>query len=183
MNRFLPAVLICLLASAGPAASQTVAGAGDNKVLTHRQQAVLIRGFIEKRFDTLLPRLMREAGIDMWVIVSREYNDDPVFRSMAPMTTYSSRRRTILIFVDPGAGKPVERLSIGRFDYDGLFKVVPTHNDAQWEGLRKLVAERNLSFGNRLRYHARIGRQTQEEAQALCQQLRAAGGVCLVMKN
>ena len=143
MNRFLPAVLICLLASAGPAVSQTVAGAGDNKVLTHRQQAVLIRGFIEKRFDTLLPRLMREAGIDMWVIVSREYNDDPVFRSMAPFTTYSSRRRTILVFFDPGAGRPVERLSVGRFDYDGLFKVVSTHNDAQWEGLRKLVAERN----------------------------------------
>ena len=71
MNRFLPAVLICLLASAGPAASQTVAGAGDNKVLTHRQQAVLIRGFIEKRFDTLLPRLMREAGIDMCDCVPR----------------------------------------------------------------------------------------------------------------
>ena len=37
----------------------------------------------------------------------------------------------------------VERLSIGRFDYDGLFTVVPTTNDGQWDGLRKLVAERN----------------------------------------
>jgi Xaa-Pro aminopeptidase len=65
-----------------------------------------------------------------------------VFRSMAPLTTYSSRRRTILVFHNPGNGQPVERLSIGRFDYDGLFKVVQTHNDAQYEGLRKLVDER-----------------------------------------
>ena len=135
--------LSCLLALSGLAAAAAAAQTPDVRILTHRQQASLIKGFIEKRFETLLPRLMREAGIDMWIIVSREYNDDPVFRSMAPMTTYSSRRRTILVFVDPGAGKPVERLSVGRFDYDGLFKVVPTPNDGQWEGLRKLVTERN----------------------------------------
>ena len=70
----------------------------------------------------------------MWIIVSREYNDDPVFRSMAPLTTYSSRRRTILVFYNPGAGKPVERMSVGRFDYDGLFKLVP---DPQRRAVRR----------------------------------------------
>jgi hypothetical protein len=43
--------------------------------------------------------------------VSREYNDDPVFRSMAPLTTYSSRRRTILVFHDRGDAAGVEALS------------------------------------------------------------------------
>jgi Xaa-Pro aminopeptidase len=86
--------------------------------------------------------LMRREGIDLWIIVSREYNDDPVFRSMAPLTTYSSRRRTILAFFRTPAGG-VERVSIGRFDYDGLFTVVKTHNDAQYEGLRKFVEERD----------------------------------------
>ena len=113
------------------------------RVLTHREQATLVKGWIQKRFDTLLPTLMQRTGIDMWVVISREYNDDPVFRSMAPLTTYSSRRRTILVFYNPGGGKPVERMSVGRFDYEGLFKVVPTHNDAQYEGLRKVVDERN----------------------------------------
>ena len=42
-----------------------------------------------------------------------------------------------------GGGKPVERLSIGRFDYDGLFTVVPTDNDAQYDGLRKLVEQKD----------------------------------------
>ena len=112
------------------------------RVLSHREQAPLVKSWIQKRFDTVLPQLMSRTGIDMWIIVSREYNDDPVFRSMAPLTTYSSRRRTILVFFNPGTGQPVERLSIGRFDYDGLFKVIQTHNDAQYEGLRKVVEER-----------------------------------------
>lgn len=113
------------------------------RVLTHREQAPLVKSWIQKRFQTVLPNLMTRTGIDMWIIVSREYNDDPVFRSMAPLTTFSSRRRTILVFHNPGGGRPIEALSIGRFDYDGLFKVVPTHNDAQYEGLRKLVEERD----------------------------------------
>lgn len=137
------ALVVFLVSTPGAAGVQAAPPGDGNRILTHREQATLVRGFIEKRFDTLLPRLMRESGIDMWIIVSREYNDDPVFRSMAPLTTYASRRRTILVFSDPGGDKPVDRLSIGRFDYDGLFKTVPTSNDGQWEGLRKLVAERN----------------------------------------
>lgn len=113
------------------------------RVLSHRDQAPLVKSWIQKRFDTALPALMQRAGIDMWIVVSREYNDDPVFRSMAPLTTFSSRRRTILVFSNTGDGKPVERVSIGRFDYEGLYRLIATHNDAQYEGLRKYVEERD----------------------------------------
>jgi Xaa-Pro aminopeptidase len=112
------------------------------RVLTHREQNALVTPWIKKRFDTLLPGLMTREGIDMWIIPTREYNEDPVFASMSPMTYYSSRRRTILVLFNPGGGKPVERYSIGRFDYDRIFTLYPTHNDAQWEGLRKLVEEK-----------------------------------------
>src|SRR5687768_10938723 len=91
----LSAVFALGLALAGAA---TLGPPSPNRVLSHREQASLVRGWIEKRLDTLLPVLMRREGIDMWIIVSREYNDDPVFRSLAPLTTYSSRRRTILVF-------------------------------------------------------------------------------------
>ena len=114
-----------------------------NRVLTHREQAPIVRSRIVKRFETVLPELMRREGIDMWIMVTREYNNDPVFQSMAPLTTYSSRRRTILIFYDRGEALGVERLSIGRSDYDGLFEVVRTHNDAQYEGLLQVVEARD----------------------------------------
>ena len=136
-------LLLASLVAAGPAAAPAAAppqAFPADRVLTHREQAPLVKTWIERRFDTLLPGLMRREGLDMWIIVSREYNDDPVFRSMAPPTTFSSRRRTVLVFSD--RGDRVDRLSIGRFDYDGLFTVVRTPNDGQWDGLRKLVDER-----------------------------------------
>ena len=88
----------------------------ENRVLTHREQAPIVRSRIAKRFETILPELMRREGIDMWIMVTREYNNDPVFQSMSPLTTYSSRRRTILVFYDRGEEFEIERLSIGRFE-------------------------------------------------------------------
>ena len=136
--------VLCLCCLAVPLRAQApVYPDPAQRVLTHREQAGLVKGWIQKRFDTAMPPLMARTGIDMWIIVSREYNDDPVFRSMAPLTTYSSRRRTILVFYNPGGGRPVERYSIGRFDYEKLFTMVPTANDAQWEGLRTLVEQKD----------------------------------------
>ena len=111
-------------------------------VKTHREQADVMRGFLLQRFERILPEAMRRHGVDMWIVITREYNDDPVFRSMAPFTTYASRRRTILVFHDRGPDRGVERLSIGRFDYDKLYTVMPTANDGQWAGLRALLDER-----------------------------------------
>ena len=139
-RRFIIAALV--LTSAGfVSGSQQAPPFPTGRVLSHRDQATHVKQWIVKRFDEVLPALMRREGIDMWVVVSREYNDDPVFRSMAPLTTFSSRRRTILVFSDKG-GK-VERASIGRFDYDGVFTVVQTPNDGQWDGLKKYVADRD----------------------------------------
>jgi hypothetical protein len=92
----------------------------EERVLSHREQAKLVRGWLETRFETVLPDIMRREGIDMWIIVSREYNDDPVFRSLVPFETYSSRRRTILVFHDRGEELGVEALSVGRFNYQNL---------------------------------------------------------------
>ncbi len=148
MRHLIVAALLALGGAAPSATSSPLAAPvaqtppPGERVLTHREQAPLVKSWIAKRFDTVLPELMRRERIDLWIIVSREYNDDPVFRSMAPLTTYSSRRRTILGFFRTPGGT-VERVSIGRFDYDGLFTVVKTHNDAQYEGLRRFVEERD----------------------------------------
>ncbi len=115
----------------------------NNAVLSHRQEDPLIQERIRERFETLLPELMRREGFDMWLVITREYNSDPVFRSMAPITTYSSRRRTILMFHDLGPERGVERISIGRSDYQGVFDVYRTHNDSQYVNLGRLVAERD----------------------------------------
>lgn len=139
-------LILAYLALATPAASQLPRSEPtfpQNRVLTHREEAPIIRDRIAERFRTVLPELMRREGIDLWLVITREYNDDPVFRSMAPLETYSSRRRTILAFHDRGGSAGVEAISVGRFDYAGLFRVHPTHNDSQYVGLRRLVEERD----------------------------------------
>jgi Xaa-Pro aminopeptidase len=128
---------------AGAAASSPAYPDPARRVLTHREQNALVTPWIRKRFDTVLAGLMEREGIDMWIIPTREYNEDPVFGSMSPLTYFASRRRTLLVFVNPGGGKPAERYTIGRFDYDGLFTLIPTPNDGQWDGLRKFVDQRN----------------------------------------
>ena len=47
------------------------------RVLTHREQNELITPWIKSRFDKVLPALMAREGIDMWIIPTREYNEDP----------------------------------------------------------------------------------------------------------
>lgn len=144
MRRLLLAALP-LLALAAPVIDARQAGYPDPavRVLTHREQDAIVTPWIAKRFDTVMAGLMAREGIDMWIIPTREYNEDPVFRSMAPLTSFASRRRTILVFHNPGGGRPAERYSIGRFAYDGLYTLVPTTNDGQWDALRRLVDEKH----------------------------------------
>lgn len=91
---------------------------------TLRDQARIQQQWLELRLERVLPRLMREHGIDMWIIPTREYNEDPVFFSMAAPTTMAARRRTIYVFHDRGPDEGVERIAIGGTSQGGLFDVV-----------------------------------------------------------
>ena len=69
---------------------------------------------LEERLDALLPTLMRETGVDMWLVIAREYNDDPVFLSLVPKPRFTARRTTMLVFFDRG-DEGVERLTVSRY--------------------------------------------------------------------
>ena len=68
------------------------------QILPERDRANLVDKILADRFDNVLPNLMYRTGIDMWVLISREYNEDPVMRTMLPATWLNARRRTILVF-------------------------------------------------------------------------------------
>ncbi|MEO1320312.1 MAG: Xaa-Pro aminopeptidase, partial [Pseudomonadota bacterium] len=100
---------------------------------------------IEERLDTLLPTLMRETGIDMWLVIAREYNDDPVFLSLVPKPRFTARRTTILLFHDRGPKAGVERLTISRYPLGSLYEAAWEGGDlaAQWARLAEIIAERD----------------------------------------
>ena len=114
-------------------------------LLTLRQQAALRDAWLAQRLETLVPALMREQGVDMWVLIAREYVEDPVVATMLDARSMHARRRTILVFFDPGEGKPVERLTVSRYGLAGLFTPVwqPETEPDQWQRLAQVVAERN----------------------------------------
>jgi hypothetical protein len=94
---------------------------------TLREQADLQQSWLKLRLERVLPRLMREQGVDMWVMPVREYNEDPVFWSIVSPTTMAARRRTIYVFFDRGAAG-VERIAIGGSTQGGLYTVVRDPN-------------------------------------------------------
>lgn len=116
-------------------------------VLPMRERAAVIDRWLDVRVQEVLPEIMRRAGIDMWVLISREYNEDPVLRTFLPSTWQSARRRTILLIHDPGEGQTLETLAIARYDVGRMFKKAwdkELHGD-QWKRLADLIAERDPS--------------------------------------
>jgi hypothetical protein len=114
-------------------------------VLPMRERAQLINQILDDRLQNLLPSLMRREGIDMWVLISREYNEDPILKTMLPANWLSARRRTILVLFDPGEGKPIERLAVARYAVDSLFRKSwdKEKQPNQWDSLVKLIAQKH----------------------------------------
>lgn len=119
--------------------------AQDLAVLSQREQAEVIDSWLDERITNLLPQLMTETGIDMWVVISREYNEDPVIRTMLPATWMAARRRTILVMYQPSANAPVETYAVARYDVGKAFKRAwdPEAQPNQWKALTELIASKN----------------------------------------
>jgi Xaa-Pro aminopeptidase len=114
-------------------------------VLSLRERAVIENRILADRLDRLIPTLMREQGVDLWLLVAREYFEEPVVASMLDAENFHARRRTILIFHDPGEGKPVERLTVSRYGLGGLFEPAwdPAKQPDQWQAAAEIIASRN----------------------------------------
>lgn len=114
-----------------------------------REQAETQQQWLKLRLERVLPQLMRKHGVQMWLVICREYNEDPVFFSLVSPTVMSARRRTILVFYDAGE-KGIERLALGGGSNGGLYTVYrdpdnpgrEIYGDAQWTELRKIVEAR-----------------------------------------
>jgi Xaa-Pro aminopeptidase len=124
---------------------------------TLREQAAIQQEWLRYRLDSVLPRLMRQYGVRMWIVPMREYNEDPVFWSLVSATTFAARRRTIYVFFDRGPDQGVERLALGGTSQGGLYQAVFAQDaidsttgrrpelvgKGQWDLLRRVVEARD----------------------------------------
>ncbi len=121
---------------------------------TLREQAVEQQEWLELRIGRVLPALMAEYDVRMWILSMREYAEDPVFWSITSPTTFAARRRTIYMFHDRGPAEGVERLALGGTSQGGAYEAVratataPDGRSAelwgkdQWDLFARMVRER-----------------------------------------
>lgn len=123
------------------------------------------QAWLEKRLDTFLPALMRQYGLDMWVVPMREYNEDPVFKALTAPETFAARRRTIYVFFDKCAAAGtaptascLERIALGGTSQGGVYEArrstkaaagdvgrgqqAELWGDEQWQALKAVIEER-----------------------------------------
>jgi hypothetical protein len=128
-----------------PVADQGRAISETGAILTQRHRIEPVNEVLEERLEELLPRLMREAGIDMWLVLNREYAEDPVYFSLVPEPVFAARRTTMLVFFDRGGEEGLERLTVSRYPLGDLYEAAWEGGDLeeQWVRLAEVVRERN----------------------------------------
>jgi len=115
------------------------------RVLPMRERSRVTDGVLAERLDTVLPVAMREAGLDMWLIICQEDDLDPVYETMIPMETWCPILQ-MLVFYDRGPELGVERINLSFTDTKGLYETPwpgRSHHSEQWTLLGGIVEKRD----------------------------------------
>lgn len=125
------------------AASSGYADELKDRILSLRERADITNQILEDRLDTVVPQVMRAAGIDAWVLIAREYNEDPIVKTMLPATWLNARRRTVLMFIDQGPELGIARMAVARYPVGDLFPGVwnPEQQPDQYERIAQILDE------------------------------------------
>ncbi|MDK1287929.1 M24 family metallopeptidase [Pseudoalteromonas umbrosa] len=113
-------------------------------ILSFKERVEPINHMVTDRLDNLLPKLMDEADLDMWLVINREYGEDKLFYTLVPQPTFAARRTTLLVFSKKPDGS-VERFSVSRYPIGDLYPTVwkGGSNEEQWQRLVEVIAEKD----------------------------------------
>jgi Xaa-Pro aminopeptidase len=137
-------IALLLLLSVIALPSAAAPAQGPRQILTLREQSTVYNRWLEERLDRILPELMRQEGIDMWLVICRENNEDPVFSSLVPFNSLYASRTSMLVFFDRGGDAGVERMTVSRSGIGQLYRSVwEPDKIEQWTRLGQIVKERN----------------------------------------
>ena len=114
-------------------------------ILPLKERAEFINKLQQDRFNNLLPKLMEKTGIDMWVLIAREYNEDPIIKTMLPPTWLNARRTTIIVFSLDSKTKEFESVAIARYAFGDNIPSIWNKDEQpnQWEALKDYIVSKN----------------------------------------
>ena len=113
-------------------------------ILLLKDRAKIIDKILKERIDNILPKIMKKEDVDMWVLIAREYNEDPIIKTFLPSTWLNARRRTILV-ISNNENNEFETVSISRYDFGNIFKSIWNKEKVpnQWEALSNYIIKKN----------------------------------------
>ena len=122
-----------------------ITSSANGQILDQRDRALKINDVLKDRFDNLLPKLMDKTDIDMWILISREYNEDPVLKTMLPAEWLNARRRTILVFYRNKEKNTLDKLAVARYNFgENIISAWDKEKQPnQWKRLNEIIEERN----------------------------------------
>ena len=113
-------------------------------ILPIREQYSVCDEVLKDRLEHLMPKLLRECGVDMWLVLCREYNEDPVFKTLTPQLVKNASRTSCFVFSLDQDGT-YEALSLSRpnprlapFSTQAYFP----GKEEQYEAIAKVVARK-----------------------------------------
>ena len=114
-------------------------------ILPEAERAELVDEILAARMDSLLPALMDRTGIDMWILISREYNEDPVLKTFLPAKWLNARRRTMLLFYRDADSDRMDKLAVARYNIGESIRSAweKEKQPDQWLRLVELIEERD----------------------------------------
>ena len=114
-------------------------------ILPLKERADFVNKLQKERFNNLLPELMEKTGVDMWVLIAREYNEDPIIKTMLPPTWLNARRTTIVVFSLDTKSKKFESVAIARYAFgDNIPSIWNKEKQPnQWEALKDYIVSKN----------------------------------------
>ncbi|MEC8598957.1 MAG: M24 family metallopeptidase [Bacteroidota bacterium] len=112
-------------------------------ILSLRERADLIEKIQKERIQNLLPKLMDEQDLDLWVLITREYNEDPVVKTLLPPTWLNARRRTILVFSK--TKNKIDAVAITRYNFGKNIRSIwdKEKEPNQWKALSDYIISQN----------------------------------------
>lgn len=128
---------------APPDQGRVLVSADDFAILAPRARIEPENRMLAERLEQLLPALMAESGLDMWLVLNREYAEDPVYFTLVPQPSFAARRTTMLVFNRLPDGQ-VERLTVNRYPLGGPYESAWSGGslDEQWTALGQLIADK-----------------------------------------
>lgn len=114
------------------------------KIRSLKEQYAIKDQCLKERLEIILPQVMEDADVDMWIVASKEYHEDPTFKAMVPAEYLTARRITMFAFSKEADG--IHRYSLSMPD-----KSVAKFYESKWQfgkedqmvALKRLIEEKN----------------------------------------